>query len=121
MLIVKLLYQPGLSLGLGIIFLALNVLDAHSTWCVLRPNHYERERNPIARWILRKLGLVRGIMIFKGCLVLILATSIGFYVAYDPLTINIVLIVAILLFAWVVWHNYRIVARLGGKTRIGIN
>lgn len=104
--------EPLYSLILGVVFILLNVLDGHSTWCVLEPDHYERERNPVARWVFRKLGLVRGIVIFKAVLMLILAGCIGYYSAYDPGTINVVLLVSDLLFLWVVRHNYRVKARL---------
>lgn len=100
-----------LSLILGVGFLLLNVLDGHSTWCVLQPDHFRRERNPVARWIFRKLGLVRGIVIFKSVLLIFLAGCVGYYSAYDPGTINVVLFVADLLFVWVVRHNYRIYLR----------
>ncbi|HNT52625.1 MAG TPA: DUF5658 family protein, partial [Candidatus Syntrophosphaera sp.] len=64
--------QPVLLLILFCVFVLLNVLDGHSTWMVLRPNRYHRERNPVARWVFRKLGLPRGIVIFKFVLLLIL-------------------------------------------------
>ncbi|MFO8145095.1 MAG: hypothetical protein R6T89_05150 [Candidatus Syntrophosphaera sp.] len=31
-------------------FVVFNVLDGYSTWKVLRPDHYARELNPVARW-----------------------------------------------------------------------
>lgn len=108
MILLAFIYNPLSTLVLGIVFIILNILDAHSTWCVLRPYHYHRERNPVARWIFRKLGLIRGIFAFKAILILGLSAATGFYTAYDPLTINIVLIVANLVFSWVVWHNYNI-------------
>jgi len=114
------LHSRVLTLILGLIFLILNVLDAHSTYLVLFPSYFYRERNPIARWIFRKLGLLRGILVFKAILMLILAGCVGYYAAYDPLTINIVLLVASLLFAWVVWHNYRIWRRYRGSRVVGL-
>ncbi|PKN79589.1 MAG: hypothetical protein CVU48_04940 [Candidatus Cloacimonetes bacterium HGW-Cloacimonetes-1] len=92
---------------MGIIFITLNVLDAHSTWLVIRPNNYSGERNPIARWVFRKLGIPRGIVIFKCVLLAILIPCVIYYAVYDVFTINIVLVVADLLFLWVVYHNYK--------------
>lgn len=96
------------TLILSILFLLLNVLDAHSTWLVLRPHHYYRERNPVARWAFRKLKIPGGIIIYKTILLCILIPCIAYYSAWDAFTINIVLCVANLLFLLVVLHNYRI-------------
>jgi len=107
--------DPLYTLILGVVFILLNVLDGHSTWGVLKPDHYERERNPVARWIFRKLGLVRGIVSFKALLMIFLAGCVGYYSAYDPGTINVVLLVSDLLFLWVVRHNYRVRERVQGS------
>ncbi|MDY0152150.1 MAG: DUF5658 family protein [Candidatus Cloacimonas sp.] len=57
--IVSALNCPVFSLALTAAFLVLNVLDGHSTYLVLKPNHFSRERNPIARWVFRKLKIPR--------------------------------------------------------------
>lgn len=106
------LHSAVLTLFLSSIFLLLNVLDGHSTYLVLRPHHYEREKNPIARWVFRKLKLPRGIIIFKLILMSGLIIAISYYAAWDAFTINIAMIVADLLFLVVVMHNYRIVRRI---------
>lgn len=102
------LSQLPLLIVLFVIFVLLNVLDGHSTWLVLKPDHYHRERNPVARWIFRKLGLPRGIVIFKLVLLLILAAAFAWYAAYDTLVLNIILLVANTVFLLVVLHNYRV-------------
>jgi hypothetical protein len=99
-----------------VIFILLNVLDAHSTWSVLKPNHYRRERNPVARWIFRKLGLPKGIIIFKTVLLLFLGVVIAWYASYEPLLLNIVLFVANLVFLLVVIHNYNVCRKMGVRT-----
>ncbi len=106
------LHTPGLTLFLSSLFLLLNILDGHSTYLVLRPHHYEREKNPIARWVFRKLKLPRGIVIFKVILMSGLIIAISYYAAWDALTINIAMLVADLLFLVVVLHNYRIARRI---------
>ncbi len=106
-----LLHSSALTLGLGIVFLILNILDGHSTWLVLRPDHYIRERNPIARWFFRKAKLPQGIIIFKTVLLCVLIPSIAYYTAWDAFTINIVLVVANILFILVVINNYRVYHR----------
>lgn len=106
------LHSTPLLIFSSVVFTILNILDAHSTWLVIRPNHYERERNPIARWIFKKLGLPRGIILFKIAIFAILIPAGALYATWEPLTLNIVLIVANLIFGLVVWNNYRIHRRL---------
>ncbi len=106
------LYTPILCLILTLIFLILNILDGHSTFLVLKPHHYHREKNPVARWIFKKLGIPRGIIIFKTLLLVILILAISYYAAWDSLTINITLLVADLIFLGVVLHNYRVYKRM---------
>jgi cytochrome bd-type quinol oxidase subunit 2 len=96
----------------AVIFTILNILDAHSTWLVIRPHHYGRERNPVARWVFKKLGLPRGIIIFKIAIFAILIPAGVYYATLEPLTLNIVLIVANIVFGLVVYNNYRIYRRM---------
>lgn len=114
-LLLAILDRPLLTLVLSIMFLLLNVLDAHSTYLVIRPAHYHRERNPIARWIFRKLTVPLGIIVFKTAILAIVIPAIAYYAAWDPFTINIVMLVANLLFLWVVWHNYRVYTRIAAS------
>ncbi len=102
---------PLLIIFFGI-FVILNVLDGHSTWLVLKPNHYRRERNPVARWIFRKLGLPRGIVIFKAVLLAILGGAFFVYAKADAFVLNVLLLVANTVFLIVVIHNYRISRRI---------
>jgi len=102
---------PLLIIFFGI-FVILNVLDGHSTWLVLKPNHYRRERNPVARWIFRKLGLPRGIVIFKAVLLAILGAAFYVYARADAFVLNVLLLVANTVFLIVVIHNYRISRRI---------
>lgn len=115
-LLIALLSQLPLLIALFVIFILLNILDGHSTWQVIKPNHYSRERNPVARWIFRKLGIPRGIVVFKVVLLLILAAAFAWYAAYDTLILNVILIVADIVFLLVVIHNYRVSRKLGVPT-----
>jgi hypothetical protein len=88
-------------------FFILNILDGISTWLVLKPDHYERERNPIARWVFRKLKLPYAIIFFKA----LLLSFMGVFIAYnwkEALTINTGLLFGNLLFIFVVRHNFRV-------------
>lgn len=104
--------SASLFWGLLFLFIIVNILDAHSTFMVLRPHYYERERNPIARWVFRKLGIPSGIIIFKVALLSILIPAMAFYAGNDLLTINIVLVVSNLVFALVVNNNYLVYRKI---------
>ncbi len=104
--------SPVFSLVLTASFIVLNILDGHSTYLVLKPHHYHREKNPIARWIFKKLKLPQGIIIFKTILLSVIIIAIAYYAAWDPFTINIAMMIANLLFLLVVGHNYRIFRRM---------
>ncbi len=110
--IVQVLHSGLLISILAGLFLLLNILDAHSTWLVMRPHYFEREKNPFARWVFKKLGIPRGIIIFKTALFAFLIPAGAYYGAWEPFTLNIVLSVANILFILVVAHNYRVYHRL---------
>ncbi len=106
-LIVQILMNHTLLIIQCSLFLLLNFLDGHSTWLVLRPDNYHRERNPIARWVFKKLRLPRAIPIFKLILLSLLGIVIGNWWK-EALTLNIALGIGNILFIIVVWHNYRV-------------
>lgn len=90
-----------------ILFLVLNFLDGYSTWLVLKPDHYHRERNPIARWVFRKLKAPFSIVFFK----VFLLSLLGIFFAYwwrESLTLNIGLLIGNLLYIYVVQHNFKV-------------
>ncbi|HOY84590.1 MAG: DUF5658 family protein [Candidatus Cloacimonetes bacterium] len=100
------------------IFVILNILDGHSTWKVIQPNHFHRERNPVARWFFRKLGLPRGIVIFKAVLLFILGGAFAIYAKKETKVMNITLGVANLVFLAVVIHNYKVYKRVKAHREI---
>jgi hypothetical protein len=106
-----------LFIVLFLVFILLNILDGHSTWKVIKPDNFHRERNPVARWIFRKLGIPRGIVAFKLALLGILGVAMGFYASHDVKMINIVLSVANVVFLIVVVHNYRVYARIRSRAQ----
>ncbi len=94
------------------VFCTLNLLDGHSTYQVLKPYYYHRERNPVARWVFRRMGLPQGIVVFKAIILGMLIPAMSYYAAHDPFTINIVLVVSGVVFTLVVLHNYRVYNRI---------
>lgn len=106
------LNQAALFWSLLCLFIILNILDGHSTYLVMRPDHYRRERNPVARFVFRKIGIPNGIILFKAVLLSILIPAMGFYAGNDLFTINIVLLSSNGVFSYVVIHNYRLYKKI---------
>ena len=104
-----------LLVGQLLVFLVLNVLDGHSTWKVVTPDHYYREKNPLARWVLRKFGALRGIVLFKAVLLLILGGILTVYGKKETRSLNAMFGVANLLFLGVVINNYRVHKKINSK------
>jgi hypothetical protein len=102
-----------------LLFILVNVLDGHSTYLVIRPHHYHRERNPLARWVFRKLGIPRGIFIFKMLLLGLLIPAMSFYGGNELLTINVVLTVSNVLFVFVVSTTTVCMRKSGGFDETG--
>jgi hypothetical protein len=90
-----------------VVFIILNGLDAHSTWLVLKPNNYHRERNPIARWVFRQLKIPGAIIFYKAIVLGFLCVFISNWWK-EALTINVALLIGNLLFIFVVLHNYKV-------------
>lgn len=91
----------------SILFLLLNVLDGWTTWLVMKPDHYDRERNPIARFVFKKLKAPASIILFK----VMLLSGLGLFIIHwwrESLTLNIALLVGNLLYIYVVRHNFKV-------------
>ena len=90
-----------------VLFVVLNILDGYTTWLVMKPNHCDRERNPIARWVFKTLKPPASIIFFKA----LVLGFLGDFIAYwwnEALTINLALLIGNLLFIFVVHHNYKV-------------
>jgi hypothetical protein len=93
-------------LFLAIMFVLLNVLDGHSTFLVVSNAGLRSERNPIARFFFRKMGLKTGIVTLKSL------SSLIIIIAYIFITdvrheLSIVLCFANAFYVLVVINNYR--------------
>lgn len=117
MLMISRLNHAGLLYTLFGIYALLNILDGISTWLVLKPDHFERERNPLARWIFIRLGIPRGIVITETGILGILSPVIFFLATKHLALVNFVLILAIIIFIWVVGDNFYQTSKLRNRKR----
>ncbi len=67
------------------VYLILNALDRITTWLVIRPDHYDREVNPLARWLFIQLRIPRGIIIVEGVTQALVTLFIFWLLAKHPL------------------------------------
>lgn len=93
------------------VYLMLNVLDAISTWLVVKPDRYAQEINPLARWLFIKLGLFRGLLVAETLNLGLITPLIIILAAFMPLLATILLSLAVLFYAVLVVNNFRIYLR----------
>jgi len=101
-------------ISLYLVMVLLNLLDGLSTWLFVKPDHYQREANPLARWIFLRLGITRGIILSElawiGCF------SLAFFLFWQnpslQLPLLLLLSLGVLVFAWIVTGNIRYCLRL---------
>lgn len=109
-----------LVLILYVSLLTLNLLDGHSTWRVLRPRHLSRERNPLARWIFSKLGVLRGIivaeMLWMGFITAVVFLALGLGSPILEKLLPALLILGNLVFLIVVISNYLVLRKIRRDT-----
>ena len=94
------------------VFLILNALDGITTWLVMRPAHYNREANPIARWLFIKLRIPRGIIIVEGATQTLVTLLIFWLLSLNSLLTKILLGFGILVFGWIVLGSFGLIRKL---------
>jgi len=100
---------------LYIILMLLNLLDGITTWIFVHPQHYEREANPLARWMFRSLGITGGIilaeLLWMGTITLLLI----FVFSALPWLGYILFGIGIAVWAYIIPGNIRYCYRLKQK------
>ena len=96
-----------LFLSLFSAFLVLNYLDVLSTYKIVKKVGYKGERNPIARWLIKRYGALKGLLILKSIIIFIIPLIFWSY-AESPLYLNITLGFIDIVYLYVVLNNFRI-------------
>jgi len=99
------------------VYLTLNALDGITTWLLMRPDYYNREANPLARWLFIKLRIPRGIIIVEGFTQSLVTLFIFWLLARNPILTKLLLGLGILVFGWIVQGSFRLIALLKRKQR----
>ena len=99
------------------LFFILNFADAKTTYFAVNYYGYRGEKNPIARFLIKKAGNFKGIVLIKSMILLILPLIIWTYLE-SPLSICIVLFFLNIVYIWVVFHNLKICKKIDNKYKI---
>lgn len=106
-----------LLLVLYLVLLVLNLTDGITTWIFVRPDHYEREANPVARWMFKKLGITFGIilaeLLWLGAVTLLYVLMFQNY----KLLGSVLMGLGVLVWAYIVPGNIRYCLKLRKKAK----
>ncbi|MGC9337649.1 MAG: DUF5658 family protein [Candidatus Cloacimonadia bacterium] len=89
-----------------IIFIFINILDAHATYHVVSHSSYRSEHNPIARFLFKRLGLVPGILVLKSIIIVVIFLIVKYYI-FLRTEILIILVIANVVYGIIVKKNYQ--------------
>ena len=103
-----------LLFALLLLLAILNILDAISTWKVVKLGNNNNERNPLARFLFKKLGLIPAMIILKGISIIIVGYVALFYKKFLP-DIHTFALVLNAFYLYIVIHNYHVLNKM--KTR----
>ena len=100
-----------LFLALLVIFLFLNLLDGHSTYSVIKTAGVNSEKNPLARYLFKKIGTIKGIFVIKSILIPVILLMFYLF-SFKKTEINVILAIANIFYLTIVIHNYNVVKRV---------
>jgi len=96
-----------LIIFLLIILIILNILDGISTFLVIRKSSIRAEKNPLARFVFRKMGVTKGIIAIKSIIIPLLVLLL-YDIKHDPDEVITALFIADLIYSYTVVNNYRV-------------
>ncbi|MCF7919793.1 MAG: DUF5658 family protein [Candidatus Cloacimonetes bacterium] len=103
-----------LLFALLLLLVILNILDAISTWKVVKLGSNRNERNPIARFLFNKLGPLAAMLILKGIAIIIIAYVALFYKKFLP-DIHTFAIILNAFYLYIVIHNYHVLKKMKSR------
>ena len=90
-----------------LIFIVLNYLDAKTTYFVTSRVGHKSERNPLGRFLIKKFGVLKGIVILKIFIIVILPMIVWAYTE-SPIKINIIMFILNVFYIFVVINNKKV-------------
>jgi hypothetical protein len=94
-----------------LVFLILNYLDAVSTLKVIKLGTYSNERNPIARYFIKRYGAFKGILYIKLVVILLIPLIIYAFVLSQRDTVYTLILID-LVYLFVVVNNFKIAEKM---------
>ena len=94
-----------------ILFLILNLLDAHSTFEIVSRIGHHAERNPVARYFIKTFGIKKGIIYLKMIIIFLVPFIIWSYTISSK-EITVLLIGINIVYLIVVINNYMILKKI---------
>lgn len=101
-------------ISLYILFLVLNYYDAQTTIFVCKHFGFKSEKNPFARFMIKKIGLIKGVVSVKSIIIFISPLIIWSFLE-SPVSIILTLSALNLLYFYVVINNYKICKKINPK------
>lgn len=95
-----------------IMLLNLNYYDAFTTVRIVKNGSPRNERNPIARWLIKRFGTIRGIIIIKSLIVLLIPIIFYAFILSKRDTVY-TLILANLIYIAVAVNNTKVAKKMG--------
>ena len=107
----------GLLFSLFLLLAVLNILDAISTHKVVKIGSNNNERNPLARFLFKKIGALPAMIILKGIAILITAYIAINYREFEP-DIHTYIIIINAFYLWIVINNYKVLKQIKSRQKI---
>jgi len=95
-------------------FLYLNYADAKTTYFVVHNSSSRSEKNPIAKYLIDKMGAMAGIIAIKSIIILIIPLVIWTYLE-SPFSIIILLLCLNTAYLFVVLNNIKVCKKIYPK------
>lgn len=94
-----------------LLLIILNLLDAVSTWKVVKLGSNKNERNPLARWLFNLIGPIPAMIILKGLAIVIVIYITFNYKKFQP-DLDTFIIIINAIYLWIVIHNFQVLKKM---------